>query len=200
MFSSSVVPEPDSLAEFRTADGNMDEFRRSADSADPTGRTTHYMVMGAARMMYASTVRMGVVKVVGSMAASADVLALGSIEVDTTGIAEGTCMTVKWRGKPVFIRHRTQAEIDKSQADDKVNMRDPQSDSERCVDPKWMVVLGICTHLGCVPLTGAGNWKGWFCPCHGSHYDVSGRIRQGPAPLNLEVPEYVHEGGVLRLG
>jgi hypothetical protein len=92
---------------------------------------------------------------------------------------------VKWRGKPLFIRHRTAEEIAKAQAVDLSELKDPAKDSDRSKKPEWMVVLGVCTHLGCVPLPGQGEYGGWFCPCHGSHYDTSGRIRKGPAPLNL---------------
>jgi ubiquinol-cytochrome c reductase iron-sulfur subunit len=198
VFSSAIVPN--SADEFKTADGNLDAFRVKGASGDDTGRTKHYLMMGGARMMYASTVRLGLIKVISSLSASADVLALGAIEVDLANVQEGANMTVKWRGKPIFIKHRTQGEIDAAAADDKAEMRDPQTDSERIIDPKWMIVIGVCTHLGCVPLAGAGDYGGWFCPCHGSHYDISGRIRKGPAPLNLEVPEYKLEGTLLKLG
>merc|ERR1719235_1290125 len=129
-------------------------------------------------------------KFIGSMSASADVLALAAMEVDLNAIEEGTTVTVKWRGKPVFIRHRTDSEIEDAKTAPLSDMRDPEEDSARTQDPKWLVVLGVCTHLGCVPLSGAGDYGGWFCPCHGSHYDTSGRIRKGPAPLNLELPPY----------
>lgn len=128
------------------------------------------------------------------MSASADVLALASAEFDVSALDVGKTMTVKWRGKPVFIRHRTQAEIDSANAVSMSALRDPESDEDRVEKPEWLVVLGICTHLGCVPTGNAGEYGGWFCPCHGSHYDVSGRIRKGPAPLNLEVPPYKFVG------
>jgi ubiquinol-cytochrome c reductase iron-sulfur subunit len=97
---------------------------------------------------------------------------------------------IKWRGKPVFIRHRTPDEIEEANKVKIETLRDPQADSDRVKNPEWLVMLGICTHLGCVPIGEAGDFGGWFCPCHGSHYDISGRIRRGPAPLNLEIPEY----------
>ena len=130
---------------------------------------------------------------------SADVLALGSIEVDLSGIEEGMRITVTWRGKPVFIGHRTPAEIEAARAVDLAALRDPQPDEDRVVEPQWLVMVGICTHLGCVPLGQKagdphGDYGGWFCPCHGSHYDTSGRIRKGPAPRNLVVPEYEFTG------
>jgi len=116
---------------------------------------------------------------------------IGETEVNLGDIETGNCLTFKWKKKPVFVRHRTEEEISKAQQDDKVDLRDPQLDSERVKSPEWLVVIGVCTHLGCVPVNGIGDYKGWFCPCHGSHYDVSGRIRKGPAPKNLEVPPYV---------
>lgn len=132
---------------------------------------------------------------VDSMNPSKDVLALASVDVNLGGIAEGQEIKVMWRGKPVFIRHRTAAEIEKAKADDAklAALPDPQLDADRVKEGKeqWLVMLGVCTHLGCVPLgEGAGEYEGWFCPCHGSHYDTSGRIRKGPAPYNLTVPEY----------
>ena len=132
---------------------------------------------------------------IDQMNPAADTLALASIEVDVSKIAEGQSITLKWRGKPVFIRHRTEAEINEALRDDELDMRDPQIDSDRVQKPEYLVVLGVCTHLGCVPLGQKvgevrGEYDGWFCPCHGSHYDSSGRIRKGPAPTNLEVPPY----------
>ena len=133
---------------------------------------------------------------VDSMNPSADVRALSSIEVDLSGIEEGQSITVLWRKKPVFVRHRTAREIEAARADDKADLPDPELDSERAKKAEWLVLVGICTHLGCVPLgqkasDPRGEWGGWFCPCHGSHYDTSGRVRKGPAPRNLDVPEYV---------
>ena len=132
---------------------------------------------------------------IDQMNPAADTLALASIEVDVSKIAEGQSITLKWRGKPVFIRHRTKTEIDEALHDDALDMRDPQVDSDRVQKPEYLVVLGVCTHLGCVPLGQKvgevrGEYDGWFCPCHGSHYDSSGRIRKGPAPTNLEIPPY----------
>jgi ubiquinol-cytochrome c reductase iron-sulfur subunit len=127
---------------------------------------------------------------VDQMNPSADVLALSSTEVDLSGVAVGSSITVVWRGKPVFIRHRTAEEIAEARADDNADMKDPEPDAERAEKPEWLVMIGICTHLGCIPLGEQGDYGGWFCPCHGSHYDTSGRIRKGPAPLNLEIPPY----------
>ena len=134
---------------------------------------------------------------IDSMNPSADVLALSSTDVDIADIEEGMAITVTWRGKPVFVRHRTAAEIEAARAVDLRALPDPVPDEARAERPEWLVVVGVCTHLGCVPLGNRptdprGNFGGWFCPCHGSHYDTSGRIRQGPAPTNLEVPQYTY--------
>ncbi|NRB11281.1 MAG: ubiquinol-cytochrome c reductase iron-sulfur subunit [Rickettsiaceae bacterium] len=129
---------------------------------------------------------------VDSLNPSADVLALSSIEVDISNIEPGQTRTVKWRGKPIFIKHRTEAEIKEAQETPNSELVDPESDADRVKEghEKWLVTIGICTHLGCVPISNQGEYDGWFCPCHGSHYDTSGRIRKGPAPLNLAVPPY----------
>lgn len=130
-----------------------------------------------------------------SMNPAADTLALASTGVDLSAIEEGQAITVVWRGKPVFIRHRTAAEIEAARSAPMNQLIDPQVDNERVQKPEWLVMLGVCTHLGCIPLgqkaaDPKGEFGGWFCPCHGSHYDTSGRIRKGPAPANLPVPPY----------
>ena len=158
--------------------------------AEPERRAFTYLLLSGVRFAYASTARLLVVKFVSSMSASADVLAMASAEFDLSEIDMGKTITVKWRGKPVFIRHRTPAEIEAEGGVSMASLRDQEADDERTLKSEWLIVLGICTHLGCVPISGAGDFNGWFCPCHGSHYDVSGRIRKGPAPLNLEVPPY----------
>lgn len=140
--------------------------------------------------------------IVSSLNPSADVLALSSIEVDLSQIEVGQAITVKWRGKPVFVRRRTPEEIKSAEDLDVSVLRDPQPDSARVQKPEWLIVVGICTHLGCVPQgqkpsEPRGQFGGWFCPCHGSEYDTSGRIRRGPAPLNLEVPTYTFESDTL---
>ncbi len=117
-------------------------------------------------------------------------LAMSSTEVDIGQIPEGQIVTVKFRGGPVFVRHRTKKEIEDAQKVPLSELRDPQTDQSRVQKPQWLIVSGICTHLGCVPLGHEGKYEGWLCPCHGSVYDTSGRIRQGPAPLNLAVPAY----------
>ena len=116
--------------------------------------------------------------------------ALASTEVDVSGIERGQSITVLWRGKPVFIKRRTEEEIQKARQVDLKELPDPEKDEDRAKNPEWLVMLGMCTHLGCVPLGNKGEYEGWFCPCHGSHYDTSGRIRKGPAPTNLEIPKY----------
>ncbi len=133
--------------------------------------------------------------IVDSMNPSADVLALASTEVDLSPVEEGQAITVTWRRKPVFIRHRTAPEIEEAKAVDMADLRDAESDAERVQKPEWLVMIGICTHLGCIPKGNKagepkGEYGGWLCPCHGSHYDTSGRIRKGPAPDNLPVPPY----------
>jgi ubiquinol-cytochrome c reductase iron-sulfur subunit len=157
---------------------------------DPNKRAFTYFVLTGGRFVYTAALRLAILKFVLSMSATKDVLALASLEVDLSKIELGQTVTVKWRGKPVFIRRRTEADIAREAAVDVKSLRDPQADGERTINPEWLVVVGVCTHLGCVPLPNAGDYSGWFCPCHGSHYDSSGRIRKGPAPYNLEVPEY----------
>ena len=132
---------------------------------------------------------------IDSMNPSADVLALGSKEFDLSNITKGYSKTVKWRGKPIFIKHRTDQEINEARNVKLTELKDPQKDEDRVLKPEWLIVVGVCSHLGCIPLgqkksDTKGNFNGWFCPCHGSHYDVSGRVRKGPAPKNLEVPKY----------
>ncbi len=150
---------------------------------------------------------------VNQMNPSADVQALSSIRVDVSGVAEGTQLTVKWLGKPVFIRRRTAAEIEAAREVDLSELPDmlarnnniagdiPATDENRALDEtgEWLVMVGVCTHLGCVPLGDAGDFNGWFCPCHGSHYDTSGRIRKGPAPENLLIPvaEFADEATIV---
>ena len=139
---------------------------------------------------------------------AADTLALSTVEVNVQPIAVGQAVTVKWRGKPLFVRHRTPEEIKEAEAVPMSQLRDPQTDNSRVTDtakkvrPEWLIQIGVCTHLGCVPLGNKpgdpkGPFGGWFCPCHGSAYDTSGRIRQGPAPKNLEIPPYLFTSDTL---
>ena len=167
-------------------DSNHDKFA----PGDANKRAFTYFVLTGGRFIYASAIRLAVLKFILSMTASKDVLALANLEVELGNIEPGQTITVKWRGKPVFIRHRTQEDISLANSVDLKQLRDPEPDDVRVKNPDWLIVLGVCTHLGCVPLPNAGDYHGWFCPCHGSHYDTSGRIRKGPAPYNLEVPSY----------
>jgi len=139
---------------------------------------------------------------------AADTLALSTVEVNVQPIAVGQAVTVKWRGKPLFLRPRTPEEIKEAEAVPMSQLRDPQTDNSRVTDtakkvrPEWLIQIGVCTHLGCVPLGNKpgdpkGPFGGWFCPCHGSAYDTSGRIRQGPAPKNLEIPPYLFTSDTL---
>ncbi len=134
---------------------------------------------------------------IDSMSPAADTRAASTVEIDLSPIKVGQSVTVKWRGSPVFVRRRTPDEIAKARAADNERMPDPQPDAQRVVAGKdeWLIMVGVCTHLGCIPLgqlatEKKGDFGGWFCPCHGSHYDHSGRIRKGPAPKNLAVPDY----------
>jgi len=169
-----------------------------AATVDPNRRDFLYLATGAV-----GAVGVGAVAwpLIDQMNPDASTVALAAIEVDISAIPEGQIVTVKWRGKPVFIRHRTPKEIEEAVDTPLSELRDPQTDAERVKKAPWLVVVGVCTHLGCVPLGHQGKYDGWFCPCHGSVYDTSGRIRQGPAPLNLEVPEYAFLSDVkVRIG
>jgi ubiquinol-cytochrome c reductase iron-sulfur subunit len=157
------------------------------DGRDPSRRDFLYVAAGGLGAVGAAGF---VWPLIDQMNPSRDVLALSSIEVDLSGIELGQSITVSWRGKPVFIRHRTEDEITKAKAVPLTDLPDPETDAARAQKPEWLIMVGVCTHLGCVPLGQQGEYNGWFCPCHGSHYDTSGRIRKGPAPLNLAVPDY----------
>lgn len=150
-----------------------------------------FVVMTATGVACAGAVA-ATVPFVSSLAPSQDVLAVGSTEVDLTKVKEGEVMTVMWRGQPVFIFHRNQEQIDAAKNTPMNDLKDPQADTDRVQQghEKWLVAVGVCTHLGCVPLSGKGDFGGWLCPCHGSHYDTSARIRKGPAPQNLAIPPY----------
>ena len=143
---------------------------------------------------------------IDSMNPSTDVLAVSTIEFDPSLMQPGQRVTVPWRGSPIFIDYRTSVQIDKARADDTADLKDPETDAERVQRTELLVVVGVCTHLGCIPLgqrdsEPLGDWGGWFCPCHGSHYDTSGRIRKGPAPKNLVVPPYEFlPNGLIRIG
>jgi len=127
---------------------------------------------------------------IDQMNPGSSVKALATTEVDVSSVEVGKTIIVLWRGKPIFIRRRTKEEIEEASAVDLKDLKDPEKDEDRAKDPEWLVMVGVCTHLGCVPLGEKGEYNGWFCPCHGSHYDTSGRVRKGPAPNNLEIPKY----------
>ena len=161
--------------------------------AEPTRRDFLYVMTGT---VAAAGVAAAVWPFIDSMNPAADVLALSTVEVDLKPIAPGQRITVKWRGRPVFIVHRTAKLIAlATKDDDNPNLIDPQPDSARVQNPEWLIVIGVCTHLGCIPLgqkknDPRGPWGGWYCPCHGSEYDIAGRVRKGPAPENLWLLPY----------
>lgn len=163
---------------------------KSSRDAEVSGKVQTYLILGVGAVGATYAAKSIVTKFVSALAASADVLAMAKIEVKLSDIPEGKNATFKWRGKPLFVRHRTSEEVSRETSVDLSSLRDPQDDKERTQNPEWLIVLGVCTHLGCVPIANAGDFGGYYCPCHGSHYDASGRIRKGPAPLNLEVPPY----------
>ncbi|MEW6452520.1 MAG: ubiquinol-cytochrome c reductase iron-sulfur subunit [Pseudomonadota bacterium] len=162
----------------------------TATSAEPTRRDFLYIATGAVGAVgVASTL----VPLIAQMNPDASTIAAGApIEVDLGPVAEGQVIKVFWRGKPIFINHRTKKEIEEAQNVNLASLPDPQPDSARVKPGKaqWQVLIGICTHLGCIPLAHQGDFDGYFCPCHGSQYDSSGRIRRGPAPANLALPPY----------
>lgn len=185
-------------------DAEADKDAGGGDTGQDTRRDfLNYMAIGA------GIVGVGAVAwpFIDSMNPSRDVLALSTTEVDISRVGIGQSITVKWRGKPVFIRHRTKVEIEEAQQVMLSGLVDPEPDASRTELAEWIIVVGVCTHLGCVPLGNKpgeprGEFGGWFCPCHGSHYDTSGRIRKGPAPRNLEVPhyEFLDDNTTLRIG
>ncbi|ODV60046.1 ubiquinol--cytochrome-c reductase catalytic subunit RIP1 [Ascoidea rubescens DSM 1968] len=168
---------------------DFSDYLKQGKSSDKSRVFTYFMV-GSLGLLSTAGAKSTVETFLKSLSASADILAMAKVEVKLSSIPEGKNVVVKWQGKPVFIRHRTPDEIAEANTVEISSLRDPQADSDRAQNPEWLVMLGICTHLGCVPIGEAGDFGGWFCPCHGSHYDISGRIRKGPAPLNLEVPQY----------
>ncbi len=181
-------------------EGNMADSSASTahgHPADGTKRDLLELIAGAGAAMFAGSIGWSLI---ASMTPSKDVLAVQSVELDLAPIAAGQGITIMWQGKPIFIRHRTEKEIAEARDVKLAELPEPQADKAR-VKPdhsQWIVLIGICTHLGCIPLGNKptdmrGEWGGWFCPCHGSQYDTSGRIRKGPAPRNLDVPPYAFE-------
>jgi ubiquinol-cytochrome c reductase iron-sulfur subunit len=169
-----------------------------SDPAQPphdTGETRRDFLYLAAGALGAYGAGAAIWPLIHQMNPAGDVLAVSTIEVDLAPIQVGQRITVKWRGKPVFIDHRPEKDIEAARAVPMSDLVDPQPDDVRAPKPQWLIVVGVCTHLGCIPLGQKptdphGDYNGWFCPCHGSHYDTSGRIRKGPAPKNLAVPKY----------
>jgi ubiquinol-cytochrome c reductase iron-sulfur subunit len=170
---------------------------------DPTRRDFLYVATGVAAAVGGA---FAVWPLIDSMNPSAELLALASIEVDIEPIVPGQRVTIQWRKQPLFIVHRTAGEIAQARADDDAELIDPAPDEVRVQRSEWLIVVGVCTHLGCIPLgqkgtDRRGDWSGWFCPCHGSQFDTSGRVRKGPAPGNLEVPPYGFDDDlIVRIG
>jgi len=184
---------------------SFDDYRRS-NTKDPNKKADDY---ARKNFTYAMTTSVGILGTYTAMSIATTImsyaipnraLALGAMEIDIGEIPEGKNMVLMFQGKPLFVRHRRPAEIETENAVDVAELRDPETDSERCKDPRFLICEGVCTHLGCVPISGAGEFGGYYCPCHGSHYDAAGRIRKGPAPLNLRVPKYKLEGTLCKLG
>lgn len=174
-----------------TAHSHIDEAR----GGDNHGGTRRDFLILTAGALGAVGAAIAVWPFIDTLNPARDTLALATTEVDLSPVQVGQRLTVPWRGKPIFIDHRTPEEIQKAEQVDVSDLRDPQADSARVKKPEWLVMIGVCTHLGCIPLgqnptDDRGAYGGWFCPCHGSVYDTSGRIRQGPAPLNLVIPPY----------
>ena len=172
----------------------MSEATQSPKSTEDDVERRDFLIMATAAVG-AVGAGLAVWPIVDSINPPADVLALASTEVDLSPVEVGQSITVIWRGRPVFVRHRSEKEIEDARAVPLDAMPDPQSDDDRTQKPEWLIMVGICTHLGCIPngqrpTDPKGDFGGWFCPCHGSHYDLSGRIRKGPAPTNLEIPTY----------
>lgn len=174
-------------------DKEDDVLSDSNDTSESESSTRRdFVVMTATAIACAGSVA-ATVPFFSSLKPDAGVVAVGSTEVDISNVKVGQTITVVWRGQPVFITRRTQKQIEEAQNADVPKLRDPEADSDR-IKPgheEWLVTVAICTHLGCVPLPGKGNYDGYFCPCHGSQYDSSGRVMQGPAPSNLAIPPYI---------
>lgn len=186
-YSHTDIKVPD-FSDYRRPEV-LDSTKSSKESSEAR-KGFSYLITATTTVGVAYAAKNVVSQFVSSMSASADVLAMSKIEIKLSDIPEGKNMAFKWRGKPLFVRHRTKKEIDQEAAVEVSQLRDPQHDLERVKKPEWVILIGVCTHLGCVPIANAGDFGGYYCPCHGSHYDASGRIRKGPAPLNLEVPSY----------
>lgn len=196
------------IDQFKSTDGNFENYQHRPEDGglsaiDPTNRAFSYSLMGTSKFMTASLARLTVVKIVTTMNIGAADLALAITEVPTRDMKPGDCLDIKWRGAPAFVKFRSEEEINDSLAVNWKSLRDPQSDAERTQGNglKWVVVMANCTHLGCIPISNSGDIEGgFFCPCHGSHYDTCGRIRRGPAPLNLHSPPFSVMGDIVVVG
>uniref|UniRef100_A0A5S6R540 Cytochrome b-c1 complex subunit Rieske, mitochondrial n=1 Tax=Trichuris muris TaxID=70415 RepID=A0A5S6R540_TRIMR len=181
-----VVPD---LSQYRR-DSTKNVNVRNEDTEVPR-KLFSYLSLGVGTALTAYSAKVVALQLIGYKGAPFIEEAAAVVEVNLDLVPEGKNGTFLWRGKPVFVRHRTSAEIEREANVDLSVLRDPQHDHERVQKPEWLILLAPCTHLGCVPVPYAGDYGGYFCPCHGSHYDGSGRVRRGPAPRNLEVPHYI---------
>lgn len=188
--SQDIFTPPDISTYKRTPSSSSLTTNEAQEQDEIANRSYTYMLIGGYSVLGVAAAKNIVTDYIVNLAASADVLALAKVEVDMTAIPEGKNVVLKWRGKPIVVRHRTADEIQEANTVNMAELRHPETDADRTKKPEWLVMLAVCTHLGCVPIGEAGDYGGWFCPCHGSHYDISGRIRKGPAPLNLELPPY----------
>jgi len=184
---------------------DFDDYRRS-NTKDPNKKADDY---ARKNFTYAMTSSVGILGTYSAMSIAQIImgyainnkeLAQGNIEIDIGDVPEGKNMVFVFKGKPLFVRHRSAAEVAAEAAVDIATLRDPETDADRCKDSRFLICEGVCTHLGCVPVAGAGDFGGYYCPCHGSHYDASGRIRKGPAPMNLPVPKYKLDGTLCKVG
>ncbi|CAF1447958.1 unnamed protein product [Adineta steineri] len=178
---------------------NFDYYRRKArldpsksyrDAGDATSPYSYLTPIGMA-ITSAYMTKYIIRDIVAYVGPARDVMSLAKVEISLDAVPEGKNAVFEWRNKPIFVRHRTPEEIAREEGVNVSQLRDPQNDADRVKKSEWLIVIGICTHLGCIPIANAGDFGGYYCPCHGSHYDASGRVRKGPAPLNLEVPQYV---------
>ncbi|TMS38671.1 hypothetical protein L596_005343 [Steinernema carpocapsae] len=181
-------------------DSTLDASKPARETEDERRAVPVALYYGVGGMMSLFGVKEVVQTLVSYKAMAADQRALASIEIKMDDVPEGQTKTFEWRGKPVFVKHRTAAEIKREKGVNVSELRHPQHDDERVQKDEWSVVIGVCTHLGCVPIANAGDFGGYYCPCHGSHYDGSGRIRKGPAPLNLHVPAYAFKESTIVIG
>ncbi|GMS95610.1 hypothetical protein PENTCL1PPCAC_17785 [Pristionchus entomophagus] len=181
-------------------ESTLDASKPARDTEDPRRALPVAVYYGVGGMMSLWAGKEVIQTMVAYKAMAADQRALASIEINMSDIPEGQTKTFEWRGKPVFVKHRTKAEIAREKSVNVADLRHPQHDDERVQKDEWSVVIGVCTHLGCVPIANSGDFGGYYCPCHGSHYDGSGRIRKGPAPLNLHVPAYAFKDSSIVIG